>query len=163
MNTFFTANQMTAATNSGFNQVPNHMNDLNMAIWKLLPHVKVLPVEIVRQIPLPSLLQLNAELAKESKSAEKLTVNAWLTQNAQKLAAAPAEVKAGWDDRKEMLHEARFLGGASCSGQYMWMRAREILGPKGVVPIGNYDMDSVGCGGVRHPPRLAGNSLPGLD
>jgi hypothetical protein len=142
---------MTAATNSGFNQVPDQMHDLNMAIWKLLPHVKVLPEEIVRRIPLPSLLQLNAELAKESKSAEKLTVNARLTQNAQKLAAAPAEVKAGWDDRKEMIHEARFLGGASCSGQYMWMRARELLGPKGVVPIGNYDMDSVGCGGCVTP------------
>jgi hypothetical protein len=126
-------------------------SDFNLEIWKLFPHVQSLPVEMVRQLPISTMLQLNAALAKESKSAEKLSVSARLTHNAQKLQAAPVEVRAGWDDRKELLHDSRFLGGASCSGQYMWLRAREVLGEKGVLPIGNYDMDSVGCGGCVTP------------
>jgi hypothetical protein len=123
----------------------------NLEIWRLLPHVKDLPQEMVRQLPLSALFQLNAALAKESKVAEKLSVNSRLAQNAAKLTASPAAVQAGWDDRKELLHDARFLGGASCSGQYLWLKAREVLGPKGVVPIGNYDMDVVGCGGCVTP------------
>jgi hypothetical protein len=133
------------------NTADSPMAGFNLEIWKLLPHIKDLPEEMVKQLPLPTLLQLNTALAKESRSAEKLSVNARLTQNAQKLLTSPVEVKHGWDDRKELLHEARFLGGSSCSGQHMWLRAREVLGAKGVVPLGNYDMDSVGCGGCVTP------------
>jgi hypothetical protein len=129
----------------------NQISDFNLEIWKLLPHVQSLPIEMVRQLPISTMLQLNAALAKESKSAEKLSVSARLTQNAQKLQAAPVEVHAGWDDRKELLHDSRFLGGASCSGQFLWLRAREVIGEKGILPIGNYDMDSVGCGGCVTP------------
>jgi hypothetical protein len=60
-------------------------------------------------------------------------------------------VEAGWDDRKKLLHSARFLGGASCSSQQLWLQAREVLGPHGVLPLGNYDLDAVGCGGCVTP------------
>jgi hypothetical protein len=129
----------------------NTFGSFNLEIWKLLPHIRGLPADMIKQMPLATMLQLNAALAKESKSVEKLSVNARLAQNAQKLQSAPTEIRHGWDDRKELLHEARFLGGPSCSGQYLWLRAREILGAKGVLPIGNYDMDSVGCGGCVTP------------
>jgi hypothetical protein len=33
----------------------------------------------------------------------------------------------------------------------LWLQAREFLGPKGVTPIGNYDLDSIGCGGCVTP------------
>jgi hypothetical protein len=82
------------------------------------------------------IFQLNAALVKESKVTEKLNTSAKLTINAQQLAANPVAVTAGFDDRKEVLHNARFLGGASCSAQAMWLRAREVLGPNGVMPLG---------------------------
>jgi hypothetical protein len=81
--------------------------------------------------------QLNAALVKESKVTGKLQTSAKLTMNAQQLAANPIAVAAGFDDRKEVLHQARFLGGASCSAQALWLRARDILGPNGVMPLGN--------------------------
>jgi hypothetical protein len=60
-------------------------------------------------------------------------------------------IPAGTDDRKSNLHMARFLGGASCSAQALWLMARDVLGPNGVTPLGNYDLDSVGCGGCVTP------------
>jgi hypothetical protein len=82
------------------------------------------------------IFQLNAALVKESKVTEKLNTSAKLTINAQQLAANPTAIQAGFDDRKEVLHTARFLGGASCSAQALWLRAREILGPNGVTLLG---------------------------
>jgi hypothetical protein len=82
--------------------------------------------------------QLNAALAKESKSAGKMQTSAKLTLNAQQLTASPIAVPAGYDDRKDVLHVARFLGGASCSAQALWLRARDVLGPNGVTPLGKF-------------------------
>jgi hypothetical protein len=56
---------------------------------------------------------LNTALIKESKVTGKLQTSVKLTLNAQQLAANPVAVPAGYDDRKEVLHQARFLGGAS--------------------------------------------------
>jgi hypothetical protein len=133
----------------------------HMEIWKLLPHVKQLPVDLVSRLPLSAIFQLNSALAKESKLAGKLNVNQKLTHNASNLVANPVRIAAGSDDRKEQLHEARFLGGASCAGQTIWLKARDILGSQGVVPIGNYDMDVVGCGGCVTPRGWAEIHNPG--
>jgi hypothetical protein len=35
--------------------------------------------------------------------------------------------------------------------QQLWLEAREVLGPNGVLPLGNYDLDAVGCGGCVTP------------
>jgi hypothetical protein len=88
---------------------------------------------------------LNAALAKEQKSASKIQANSKLMLYAKQLEKCPVRVDAGWDDRKKVLHDARFLEGASCSAQQLWLQARAVLGPSGVLPLGNYDMDSVGC------------------
>jgi hypothetical protein len=132
-----------------------------LEIWKLLPHVKELPVNLVRRLPLSALFQLISALAKESKQAGKLNVSQKLTQNASSLVTNPVTVAAGLDDRKEQLHEARFLGGASCAGQTLWLKARDVLGAQGVVPIGNYDMDVVGSGGCVTPRGWAEIHNPG--
>lgn len=125
--------------------------NINLAIWQLLPHVKDLSADMISQLPLSAVFQLNAALAKESKTASKMNVSQRLTSNAQATQTSPVKISEGFDDRKEKLHDARFIGGASCSGQFLWLRAREVLGPKGVTPFGNYDMDSVGCGGCVTP------------
>jgi hypothetical protein len=108
-----------------------------LQIWRMLPALKEIPESVLAQMSRSDIFQLNAALAKESKSAGKMQTSAKLTLNAQQLAASPVAVPAGYDDRKDVLHVARFLGGASCSAQALWLRARDILGPNGVVPLGN--------------------------
>lgn len=120
-------------------------------IWKLLPHLQQLPEDMLRQLPLSAVFQLNRALADDSRTSSKLSVSARLTNNAKAAVERPIAVEAGLDNRKNKLHKARFLGGASCSGQELWLLARKILGDKGVPPIGNYDMDSIGCGGSVTP------------
>jgi hypothetical protein len=87
--------------------------------------------------------QLNAALVRESKMTSKMQTSARLTLNAQQLAANPTLVQAGHDDRKDVLHPARFLGGASCSAQALWLRARELLGPNGVTALGEFDFGAL--------------------
>lgn len=120
-------------------------------IWRLLPHLRKLPDKMVRRLPLSAMFQLNRALAEDSKSSAKMSVSARLTYNSKALVEKPIKIEAGTDNRKSKLHPARFIGGASCSGQEIWLQARKILGDKGVKPLGNYDMDSIGCGGSVTP------------
>jgi hypothetical protein len=122
-----------------------------LQIWRMLPALKHLPEVMLNQLSRAEVLQLNDAFLKESKVAGKLQTNAKLTMNAQQLVDNPVMVAAGPDDRKAILHKARFLGGASCSNQALWLLAREEIGLNGVVPLGNYDLDSVGCGGCVTP------------
>jgi len=46
---------------------------------------------------------------------------------------------------------ARFMGGASCAATELWLSARKIIDNAGIPAIGNYDLDSVGCGGSVTP------------
>jgi hypothetical protein len=122
-----------------------------LEIWRMLPALKHLPEDMLRQLSRSEVFQLNTAFLKESKVANKLQTNARLTMNAQQLVNNPIMVPAGKDDRKSVLHRARFLGGASCSAQVLWLQAREEIGLEGVTPIGNYDLDSIGCGGCVTP------------
>ena len=81
----------------------------------------------------------------------RLGVNTRLAHNAKKPARCPAEVESGPDNRKNLLHPARFLGGASCSLAELWEEARRVVGESGVTAPGNYDLDAVGCGGCVSP------------
>ena len=125
--------------------------DEEIEIWKLLPHLKSVPEKMLKKLDVSAILQLNSALAKESKNSEKLSISSRMAQYADQLARKPAKVKAGEDDRCTLLHEGRFLGGASCSAQELWLQARKQLGAKGVQPLGNYELDSVGCGGSVTP------------
>jgi hypothetical protein len=130
--------------------IPSSLVD-PLQVWRLLPALKNLPESMLNQMSRSEIFQLNSAMMKESKVAQKLQTNARLTLNAQQLVANPVWVQAGPDDRKNVLHKARFLGGTSCSAQALWLQAREELGMNGVLPIGNYDLDSVGCGGCVTP------------
>jgi hypothetical protein len=110
-----------------------------------------MPLNVLQQLSRSEIFQLNTAVLKESKVAGKLQTNAKLTMNAQQLVANPAAIPGGLDDRKSFLHPARFFGGASCSAQELWLKAREHLGLNGVTPLGNYDLDSIGCGGCVTP------------
>lgn len=129
----------------------NNCTEADFKIWRLLPHLQHLPDALLQKLPLSAIFQLNSALAKEDKTKSKLSVNSRLASNAKRLADSPSDVREGKDNRKDILHSARFLGGASCPNIALWLEARRVLGDKGVLPIGNYDLDSVGCGGCVTP------------
>jgi hypothetical protein len=116
-------------------------------IWRMLPALKDIPAEMLRCLPVSTVLQLNEALARETRNKKMMDADAKLQHNAEALAAAPTKVAGGHDNRGSILHEARFLGGAGSSAQCIWLKAREVLGTEGVPALGNYDMDAIGCGG----------------
>ena len=126
-------------------------DDTVLQLWKLLPQLKDMPEAFLKKLPVATMFQLNTALQKEKKSSEKLGVNSRLVQNAKKAARSPVLMKEGHDNRKDLLHPARFLGGASCSLGEQWAAARAAIGEAGVLALGNYDLDGVGCGGSVSP------------
>ena len=122
-----------------------------LLLRKLLPQLQEIPEAWLRKLPLSAVFQLNAALTKERKTSGKLGVNTRLAHNAKKLARSPTTVERGPDNRKDLLHPARFLGGASCSLAEQWSAARAVIGEEGVLALGNYDLDSIGCGGSVTP------------
>ena len=130
---------------------PSVDSDAELQIWKLLPQLRNLPESLLGKIPLATMFQLNAALQKEKKHSEKLGVNSRLAQNAKTTASCPTKVAEGLDNRRDLLHSARFLGGACSSLTEQWAAARTALGETGVVPLGNYDLDAIGCGGSVTP------------
>ncbi len=122
-----------------------------MEVWRLLPNLKDLPEAILQKLSPEAVLQLNNALGKDIKSAAKLTVNARLSQNAKKLLPNPTRIEDALDNRRDVLHPARFLGGSTCSTTELWLAARQFLGDKGLVALGNYDLDTLGCGGCVTP------------
>ena len=123
----------------------------DLELWRLLPQLKDLPEALLKKLPLTAMFQLNQALAKEKKTTEKLGINTKLAHNAKKLARQPITVERATDNRREVLHPARFLGGASSALTEQWAEARRVIGEAGVTPIGNYDLDAVGCGGCVTP------------
>jgi hypothetical protein len=65
----------------------------------------------------------------------------------ESLRSHPVVLPTAADDRVELLHKARFLGGTVCSSKKLWLAARDIIGLEGIVPLSSYDMATVGLGG----------------
>jgi len=129
----------------------NRATSQQMEIWKLLPHLQGLPEAMLRKLPLNAVFQLNSALAKDQKTTAKMNINTRLAANAQKLMARPSKVEGGHDNRKDILHPSRFLGGTCCANSELWQAAKKTIGEEGIMALGNYDMDSVGCGGSVTP------------
>jgi hypothetical protein len=118
-----------------------------MEVWKLLPHLQGVPEATLKKLPLSAVFQLSNALAKSSKINDKLSISSKLALNAQSLVKNPLVVEGGQDNRRTKLHEGRFLGGACCAMNDIWLRGREVVGAKGPLPVSCYDLDTVGCGG----------------
>jgi hypothetical protein len=116
-----------------------------------------------RFTPLTTLLALNAEskepadlstaAAHAAAAAAYLSARPLETNPGIKMAKVhenlhshPAVIHTAADDRIELLHPARFLGGAVCSSKKLWLAAHEVIGLEGVVPLSSYDMATVGQG-----------------
>ena len=120
-------------------------------MWWLLPQLKKVPEAFLKKLPLNAMFQLNNALAEEVKTTEKLGVNSKLAKNVKMLIRCPVQVEKGQDNSRDILHPARFLGGASSALVEQWSAARQVIGEEGVVPLGSYDLDAVGCGGSVTP------------
>jgi hypothetical protein len=71
----------------------------------------------------------------------------------------PTQVKEGEDDCIQVLHPARFLGGATCSAKKLWPETRDVIGLDGITPLSNHDMTATGLGGVRRLESKGGHPL----
>jgi hypothetical protein len=97
---------------------------------------------------LDTLLQLESTKIKMQKMEESKKSGDRLGSNKAKLSTVFIEVSAGRDNRSTELHEARFLPGAGVSVTKQWLEARKVLGQKSLVPLGCYDMASLGLDGL---------------
>jgi hypothetical protein len=93
------------------------------------------------------LLRIESTSMKLRDAERSRDVEDRLHANKTALATKTAEVMAGVDNRWNILHAARFLGGAACSAQELWSQARAVIGINGHPPLSNYDMTAVGLGG----------------
>ena len=93
------------------------------------------------------LVKLEATNLKLKEAERVRDADDRLATNRAMAISHPKSITAGLDDRCHILHMARFLPGAVCSTGRMYIAARKILGLTGAVPLGNYDMASLGLGG----------------
>jgi len=112
-----------------------------------LPILSTMPESLLRKMDVPKLLALNEALKGEDKGVKK-TEAAKLSSFRDQAIRCPTKVAAGLDDRFKILHAARFLGGAACDAQALWLEARTVLGESGITPLACYDMDAIGMGGA---------------
>ena len=70
-----------------------------------------------------------------------------LLANRESLSSTSYAVEAGFDNRLDLVHTARFLPGAACSFAKLWLKAREYMGGKGHPALSTYDLGSIGLGG----------------
>ncbi len=95
------------------------------------PSLKGTPDSILRKMDFTGILMLHDALGKESRDAYRQDTGQKLASNAAAMRELSTIVETGEDNRFDKLHPCRFIGGAGCSSQAMWLRAREILGNKG--------------------------------
>ena len=105
------------------------------------------PDHIIRDMDFQTIHQLNVSIAAQADAKKKSEPEDRVSQNLEELKRKPVVVQAGTDDRNSQLHSSRFLGGPVCSNRILWQKAREVLGEKGVEPLANFDLGSVGLGG----------------
>ena len=103
--------------------------------------------QFIRSTPYEALLKTETTALKLSEYERTKAASNRLSNNRDNLATTLYKVPGGSDNRWDQIHEARFLPGVGCSAARMWLRAREVMGSAGQVPISTYDMGSVGLGG----------------
>jgi len=98
-----------------------------------------------RTLSWTELIRLDNKLEANGKSSKKLTEK--LAKNLEKLKKNPTKIEAGEDNRSDVLHSARFLGGHTCRNSEIWLKARQKIGLTGLEPVSRYDSESVGLNG----------------
>jgi hypothetical protein len=91
----------------------------------------------IRSTPIGDLMKIESTAMKAKELERGKDSDDKLLQNKMNLATCFTEVQQGTDNRWNQLHQARFLGGASCSAAKLWLAAREAWGTSHPPAIGN--------------------------
>ncbi len=140
-------------------------------IRSLFPNLKDLSDSFLSSTPMDTLLQMNqqaqqapqatdmqaAMLAAAAAAVQYSQIAGFnptaqdpgvkMAKNLEKLKTNPVTIPEGLDDRINILHSARFLGGAVTSGTALWLMARKVIGLEGLTPLANYDLACMGLSG----------------
>jgi hypothetical protein len=133
---------------SGFHQIAYIKNDNDIAsLRKKFSFLKDFSDSFIKNTPLDVLLKTETTALKIKEYERNKATSTRLSNNRDELSSTFSSISAGRDNRWDHLHESRFLPGACCPATKLWLRAREVLGDSGHVPVSCYDMNSIGLGG----------------
>jgi hypothetical protein len=102
----------------------------------------------IRAQSMEAILKMESTAMKMKLMERKQDYDDKLACNKMALGDRMVTVRAGEDNRWTLLHDGRFLAGATCSASRMWLTARERIGVAGHAPVGSYDLGAVGMGGL---------------
>jgi hypothetical protein len=138
------------------------------ALRAWFPLLQAMPDAMMVSTDLPTLMALNNSLRPDPRQGASDPMEVWAAMAAKfssslskqddepgvamartlaSLRDNPTTVQQGLDDRSQVLHPARFLGGAACPAKKLWRDAREAMPMEGYPPLANYDLTSIGLGG----------------
>jgi len=138
------------------------------ALRAWFPLLQAMPDAMMIATDLPTLMALNTSLRPDPRQGSSDPMEMWAAMAAKfssslgkpddepgvamartlaSLRENPTTVQSGLDDRSQVLHAARFLGGAACPAKKLWRDAREAMPMEGYPPLANYDLTSIGLGG----------------
>jgi hypothetical protein len=124
------------------------MTDADLAyLRRKFPFLADLSDSFVRSQTTGELLKMESTAMKMKVLEQSRDYEDRLTTNKMSLEEREKTVPAGVDNRWDKLHSGRFLPGATCSVQKLWMEARKAGGLSGGHPVGSYDMGAIGMGG----------------
>jgi hypothetical protein len=115
--------------------------------------------ETFQRYSLTELIRVDRKLENSVKSSSKLTEK--LSKNLDKMKKFPKQIPASKDNRADILHEARFLGGHTCRHTEIWLQARKTIGLTGTEPISHYDSECQGMSGHLNSHIWASLHSPG--
>lgn len=126
----------------------NPMTDADLSfLRRKFPFLADLSDNFVRSQTTSELLKMETTSMKMRVLEQSRDYEDRLASNKMSLEEKASMVPAGLDNRWDKLHQGRFLPGATCTTQKMWLEARKVIGLSGSRPVGSYDMGSVGMGG----------------
>lgn len=118
---------------------------------KKFPFLNDYPADFLLSTPFEVILKAESTSMKLKEMETGRKTEARLSTNRENLLTQLTAVTAGSDNRWDLIHDARFLPGATCSAAKLWLQARGVIGSKGHPPVSTYDMGSVGLGGCVTP------------
>jgi hypothetical protein len=151
---------------------PGQLADADIAtIRSIFPNLKNLSDSFISSTPMQVLMQMNQQAQQAPQAADMQAAmlaaaaaavqysqmagfnptaqdpGVKMAKNLEKLRSNPVTVPEGLDDRINILHCGRFLGGAVTSGTGLWLMARKVIGLEGLTPLANYDLACMGLSG----------------
>ena len=112
-----------------------------------LPALADMSDEFMLYTPLDYLLRLNEQGQMRERFEKSKSADDKLASNQDNMDFTWTLVESASDNRSSIISAARFLPGATKSGQEMWLLAREAIGKDGHIPVACYDMASCGLTG----------------